>query len=254
MFTAPSVPRSMIAALLAIGIFSPVAQASSLSVTPVSVTLEEHKRSAALTLKNEGNETRVIQTELLRWTQQNGENVHTPTRDLLVNPPIVTLKPGQTQIIRIGLKRETDKSQELAYRLYVSEVPPPPREGFTGLRIALRLGIPVFVAPNGKLCSGSLSWRASLDSDGILQLTLLNRGNSHLSLNSIKVSDPVTGQQLAKSEQPPFTLLAGQSRQISQALPANWRGTQLSVVVGTDNGLVETKLVETKAAQEQPAR
>ena len=41
-----------------------------------------------------------------------------------------------TQIIRIGLNRRVDKTQELAYRLYISEVPPPPKEGFTGLRIA----------------------------------------------------------------------------------------------------------------------
>ena len=242
----------MIIALLAAGTTAG-AQAASLSVTPVLITMDAEKQTAALTLKNEGSESRVIQTELLRWTQKNGENIHTSSHDLLVNAPIATLRPGQTQIIRIGLNRKADKEQELAYRLYVSEVPPPPKEGFTGLRIALRLGIPVFVSPKAKLW-GSLNWKSTRDPDGAVQLTILNNGNHHLLLNSIKVSDPGNGRQLAESHQAPFTLLAGQARQISMPLPANWQGSQLSVVASTENGSAETILVETKVELEQPAK
>ncbi len=247
MFTVSRVSRCMTAALFALGITAS-ALASSLSVSPVVVTLDEKTHSAAITLKNESNESRVIQTEMLRWTQKNGENIHTPSRDLLVNPPIATLQPGQTQIIRIGLNRKVDRAQELAYRLYISEVPPPPKEGFTGLRIALRLGLAVFVSPKAKLAD-KLDWKAARDAQGALQLTLRNSGNRHLRLASLKVHDAGNGQPLAELQQPQLTLLAGQARQITLPLPAGWQGRQLSLVAGTEEGVANTQI-----ELEQPAR
>lgn len=233
----PAVTRLLLAGLLYAGA-SVSTQASSLSVSPVVLTLNETRQSAAITLKNEGSESRVIQTQLLRWTQQNGENVHTSSRDLLVNPPIVTLQPGQTQIIRIGLNRKVDKAQEMAYRLYVSEVPPPPKEGFTGLRIALRLGLAVFVSPHAKLVDKP-DWRAARTPQGTLQLTLHNSGNRHIRLTSLDVRDPGDGRQLAELRQSQVTLLAGQTRELSLPLPTGWQGRQLSVVAGTEEGPVE---------------
>ena len=235
-----SVSRCMTIALLFLGITTS-ALGSSLSVSPIVVSLDETTRTAAITLKNEGNESRVVQTELLRWTQVNGEDIYTPSRDLLVNPPITTLRPGQSQIIRVGLNRKTDKAQELAYRLYISEVPPPPKEGFTGLRIALRLGLAVFVAPDTKPIE-KLDWKAALNPQGALQLTLHNGGNRHVRLTSLKVRDPANGKQLAELQQSQLTLLAGQTRQISLPLPADWQGRQVSLIAGTEKGLAESKV------------
>lgn len=239
MLTASSVSRFIAAALLSLA--ATVAQAASLSISPTLVALDEKRHSAALTLKNESDEVKVIQTELLRWTQENGENVYAPSRDILTNPPIAKLQPGQTQVIRIGLNRKVDKEQELAYRLYISEVPPPPKEGFTGLRIALRLGIAVFVSPRATLAD-RMEWKAARDPDGALQLTLINSGNHHLHMNSLKVRDPGDGRQLAEWKHPPFTLLAGQSRQISLPLPPGWQGRQLGLVVGADDDLTEATI------------
>lgn len=247
MFTASPVLRFMAFSLLALGITA-TAQAASLSISPIAVTLDEKRQTAALTLKNESSETRVVQTELLRWTQENGENVHAPSRDILVNPPIATLQPGQTQIIRVGLNRKADKVRELAYRLYISEVPPPPKEGFTGLRIALRLGLAVFVPPKAKP-TDKLDWKAARDQKGDLQLTLRNGGNRHLRLVSLEVRDPDNGRQLAELQQPLSTLLSEQARQISLSLPTDWQGRDVRLVAGTDDGLVETRV-----KLEQPAR
>lgn len=247
MFIVSSVLRLMSASLLSL-LVTATAQAASLSISPILVTLDEKKHSAALTLKNESNEPKVIQTELLRWTQEDGENIYTPSRDILTNPPIAKLQPGQTQVIRIGLNRKADKAQELAYRLYISEVPPPPKEGFTGLRIALRLGLAVFVSPKANPID-KLEWKAARDPDGTLQLTLLNRGNRHMGLTSLKARDPDSGQQLAEWRQEPATLLAGQTRRIAVPLPSGWQNKQLSLVAGTDEGLSETRV-----EVEQPAR
>jgi fimbrial chaperone protein len=247
MSSASFVSRLLSTALLALGISTGV-QASSLSISPITVTLDEKTQSAAFTLKNESSESRVIQTELLRWTQEKGENVHAPSRDILVNPPIATLRPGQTQIIRIGLNRKVDSKRELAYRLYVSEVPPPPKEGFTGLRIALRLGLAVFVSPKAEP-TGKLEWAAVHNPGEALRLTLHNNSNRHVRLTNLEVRDFNNGQQLAELQQPQFTVLAGQTHQMSLSLPAGWQGRQLSLVAGTENGLIETIV-----RVEQPAK
>ncbi len=247
MLKALSASRCIAIALLSFGITTN-ALGSSLSVSPVVVLLDETTRTAAITLKNEGSESRVVQTELLRWTQANGKDIHGPSRDLLVNPPIATLQPGQSQIIRVGLNRKVDKTRELAYRLYISEVPPPPKEGFTGLRIALRLGLAVFVAPGAKP-TGKLEWRAALNPQGTLGLSLRNGGNRHVRLTSLKIRDPGNGKQLAELQQSQLTLLAGQARQISLPLPAGWRGREVGLIADTEEGLAETRVALEQAAR-----
>lgn len=239
MFTSSAVARLLMATVLA-GSMVAGAQGGSLTVTPVVVTLDDKTRSAALTVKNEGNEARVIQTELLRWTQKNGADEQTPSRDILVNPPMATLQPGQTQTVRVGLKREADHAQELAYRLYLTEVPPP-SEHFTGMRIALRLGVPVYVSPTARP-SARLGWRAARAANGALLLTVLNDGNRHLRVDSFKVIDTGTGRSLGASLSAPFTLLAGQGRRYSLALPAGWAGKQVNMLTNTADGPTATRL------------
>ncbi len=251
MFTRSAVTRLMTAGLVAGGIVAG-AQAGSLTVTPVIVTLDDKTHSAALTVKNEGSETRVVQTELLRWTQKNGADVQTPSRDILVNPPMATLQPGQSQTVRIGLKREADNAQELAYRLYLTEVPPP-SEGFTGLRVALRLGVPIYVSPKAKP-SARVGWQAARAPNGALLLTMLNDGNSHLRVDSFKITDPGTGRALGELRSAPFTMLAGQARRYSLALPPGWPGRQVNVLTNTAEGPAEARIDVPRIDVPSPAR
>ncbi len=234
-----TITRVMAAGVLAASVAAS-AQAGSLTVTPIIVTLDYRTHSTALTIKNEGSETRVIQTELLRWTQKNGADVQTPSRDILVNPPLATLQPGQSQVVRIGLKRAADNAQELAYRLYLTEVPPP-SEHSTGLRIALRLGVPIYVAPR-LTPSARLGWQAARSQNGALLLTVLNNGNRHLRVDSFRIVDPGSGRTLGASRPVPFTLLAGQSRLYSLALPAGWLGRQVTMLTNTGDGPAETRV------------
>lgn len=236
MFTRSAITRLLTAAALA-GI-AVGAQAGSLTVTPVTVTLDGQTRSVALTVNNEGDEARVIQTELVRWTQKDGADQYTPSHDILVNPPLATLQPGQTQVVRIGLRRKVDHAQELTYRLYLTEVPPP-GEHVTGLRVALRLSVPIYVSPQVKP-SASLEWQAARAKGGLL-LTLLNEGNRHVRVDSFRITDPATGRALGALRSA-FALLAGQARRFSLALPAGWTGRQVNVLINTAEGPAETRV------------
>jgi fimbrial chaperone protein len=228
MITASSVTRLATAILLALGITS-TSMAASLSVSPIVVTLDEKNQSAALILKNEGNETRVIETELRRWTQTNGNDVDVPSADILVTPADVTLKPGQSRTIHLFLRRKAPDTREVAYRFYVDEVPTPLRQGYTGLRIALRLGVPVFVSPVAAPVT-RLDWRATHPAAESPQLIIENNGNVHIRLTSLKISDPVTGQPLFDLPHTQITVLAGQAQRIPFSLPQGWRGKELRVV------------------------
>jgi fimbrial chaperone protein len=217
------------------------AHASSLNVTPVRVTLDAQHRSVALTLENESDEAKVIQTELVRWTQQDGDNVYAPSHDLLINPPIFTLKPGKRQVIRIGLNRKTDVKNELAYRLRLTEVPPPPKEEFTGLRIALRLDLPVYVQPR-ETQNNQLNWKASRNTNGEVLLTLSNMSNHHIQLKDIKLNEAAGGCQLVDWQPAGFVLLSGQSRQIRLKPDIDWNAKQLEFTAHINDGLVAAKV------------
>ena len=114
----------------------------------------------SITVRNDGEEPVVVQSSVLAWTQEDGKDIYASTTEALVTPPIMTIAAGAEQIVRVGLRRPPDPRSELAYRVFLQEVPPPPKPGFTGLQVALRVGLPVFVAP-GAPAARRLEWSAA---------------------------------------------------------------------------------------------
>jgi fimbrial chaperone protein len=226
--------------------------AGSLGISPTRVTLTEKTPTAAITVVNQGTDPKVIQAELLRWTQEGGKDVHAQTRDLLVNPPVFTVAPGKTQVIRVGLNRAPNDAQELAYRLFLQEVPPPPLPGFTGLQVALRIGVPVFVAPARTPVSPKLHWKAVRMDAGTIQLTVSNEGNVHAELAEIMLSQPGNGSapKVITWYKAPFPLLPGQSKQLFLKPEFDWKGDRLYLSARAGQGaVVETELELENAAQ-----
>ena len=96
--------RAMIKAALSIILFvmgSSVASAASFGVSPVRVTLSESQSMGVLTVRNDGNEPASLQMEVLSWSQAQGQDVLTPTRELLANPPIFTVPACGSQLVRV---------------------------------------------------------------------------------------------------------------------------------------------------------
>lgn len=234
MFKGSAVTRMMATLALAGGIAAG-AHASSLTITPLAVKLNDSTRSATLKVTNHSAQARVIQVELVRWKQHYGVDAQTPSDDLLVNPPLATVEPGHSQTIRIGLPGRAGTARERAYRLYVTEVPPP-SDHFRGLHIVLRLGVPVYVAPSAS-ASATAHWTAAWAPNGeVVVLTLQNDGNRHLRINGFKIIDPGTGRVLGRSPQLSVTLLAGQARRYGLRPPPGWHGGKLKLVTRTADG------------------
>jgi fimbrial chaperone protein len=198
-------------------------------VSPVRVELSAQRPVAALTIRNEmADEAVVVQLRTVAWTQQEGREVHAETTDLLATPPIFTLAAGASQILRVGLRRPVEGSNEVAYRLFVREVPQEPKPGFTRVMTALEMSIPLFAKPRVPVAP-SLEWQLKKAGDGGYSLLVRNEGNAHAQVANLALSVPDAGEPLATF--PGFAyLLPGQGREI-----ALQRGAQAALPAQTFN-------------------
>lgn len=162
------------------------AQAGSLSVSPIRLTLNQQDASQVVTVRNNSSKSSVIQVDALKWSQHDNQEDYTASREILATPPIFTVPPGESQIIRVGLWNVAPASIEQAFRLILQEVPPPPDPENRGLHMALRISMPVFVKPTGAT-TADLYWQAQSVGDNNLTISVNNTGGSHEQLSELKV-------------------------------------------------------------------
>lgn len=168
--------------------------AGSLSVTPIRIELSSAQRSVALTVRNGGDQSTVVQAQLVAWSQADNDDRLEPTTDILASPPIFTVAPGASQIVRIALRRAPDAARERSYRVLVTEVPGKPQPESTGAQFALKISLPIFVDATGAKTSPQLEWSGSRTAKGELTLIAVNTGTKHIQVKAIEVtkdgSDP----------------------------------------------------------------
>lgn len=154
-----------------------LASAGTLQVNPVLLEIDAGRRSATVTIRNEESAPITIRAHVLEWRQADGEEVYTETRAVIVSPPIFTIAPGATQLVRVGLRSPSGTPQ--AYRLIVEEVPEASPAG--GIRVALRLNLPLYASvPVGD--AGALRWSAARTPDGGWTIEATNPGSGYVRL------------------------------------------------------------------------
>lgn len=169
----------------ALALAAPLGQAASFSVSPLRVELGPGHASQALTVRNDNpHDAVVVQAQLLSWRQQEGQDRHGPTRDVLASPPIFTIPPGAAQIVRVALRRPPDDGHEHAFRLLLREVPATAAAHEEGVRIALELNLPVFVKPHPAVAP-ALAWRLQRDGADTLRLRVENGGSAHIQIANL---------------------------------------------------------------------
>ena len=172
-------------ALAAWGAGSTLAHAGTFSVNPVRVTLSAKQPVAAITVRNGGTEPAVVQLESSAWTQDQGKDVLNPNADLLATPPIFTLPPGGSQIVRVGLRQARSSSSESTYRLVLREVPPANKP--QGVHVTLMISMPVFVVPATPI-KPELVWSAARVADGKVRVVATNHGTAHVQLGKLNLA------------------------------------------------------------------
>lgn len=176
------------AALLALALLlgAVPALAGSLSLQPIRIDLGAKTPTAVLTVRNGGKSATVVQLSLVKWTMADGKDVHTPSQDVIATPPIFTVPAGGKQIVRLGLRHPAAAPTEGAYRLIVQQ-PPSEDPDHPGVKMMLRLSLPVFVAPAGSPAP-KLAWRLTGLGNGSVKLEAINTGNVHVRLNQVTLS------------------------------------------------------------------
>jgi fimbrial chaperone protein len=240
--------RAIIKAAFGIILFvmgSSVASAASFGVSPVRVTLSESQSMGALTVRNDGTEPASLQMEMLSWSQAEGQDVLTPTRELLANPPIFTLPAGGSQLVRFGLRRAPDALRELTYRVILQQLPPPPDPNFNGAQILMRISLPVFVLPDVDV-KPVLMWQAARTPQGALKISLTNNGNAHIQILNFKLSLLDSAQPWVTKQSSEY-VLAGQSRDwilpVNADYPTPPSGDTLQLFAQTDAGDIEADVL-----------
>jgi len=194
----------------ALGLSPTPALAGTFSISPLRVELSSRTTTGALTLRNQDDSPVVVQAEVMLWEQAGGEEKLTETRDLLVSPAVVTIPGNGSQLVRVALRRPVDAERELSYRLILTEVPQTASPDFTGLSVALRLSLPIFIAPVAA-AAPALEWSAARSGEGPITLTARNAGNSHARVLSFDVLS-AAGSALGSPQNVSAYILPGQAR------------------------------------------
>lgn len=183
------------------------AQTGGIRVAPVLVSLTPERAIGSVRLHNGRAEPVAFEVEAYAWSQTDGQDRLTPTRDLIVAPGVFEITAGGEQTIRLGA-RGANANTETAYRILLRELPSPRQNG-AALGFALEMSLPVFVTPQGA--------RADITSRIEGQRLILS--NSGRSFSQIAL---LNGQQRLEA---PRYLLAGASASIE--LPTQTPAIQL---------------------------
>ena len=173
--------RRLSLALAAVTLLSCAAHAGEYSVSPLRVDLDRNARSGAVTLVNSGTDNIDFQISAMQWSQDGeGHDRYTPTSEIVFFPRILTLKPGESRVVRVGTQN-LPASTEQAFRLFVEPIPPrtdQPAEPGARIAVNVRFALPVFLKPPKLERAGELS--APELRAGKLSFALVNTGNEHL--------------------------------------------------------------------------
>lgn len=183
----------MVRAALSVALFAAAAglsvpaAAATLRVSPVVIDLPDPQRAAVLTLANTEDRPLSVQVRVFRWTQTDGRDQLTPTRDVAVSPPATTLKAGAQHLVRVVRTAEGSPPDEESYRVLVDEIPDPAALRRGGVAFVLRQSLPVFFGSD-RTAKPDVTWRLTRDGKGVA-LTARNTGARRLRISEMVLAD-----------------------------------------------------------------
>lgn len=125
--------------------WAPAVNATVFQVSPVKLNFTPTDNAQTLHVFNNSNEELNAQIRIMRWTQNNGQDVLTDATEVVASPAIARVAPGRHQTIRIVRLQPAAQPKEQAYRVLVDELPRPEKPSGIELKVLLRHSIPLFV-------------------------------------------------------------------------------------------------------------
>ena len=180
---------------LAVLLIAPVAQAASITVSPIRVDVSPPANSATVTLRNDSALPTNLQIRIFRWKLNAGDDFYEESADVVATPPVATVPPGGSAQVRILRTSKAPWVGEEPYRLIVDEIPDANRIRNAGVNVALRYAIPVFFR-NPDATQAKLSWSIRTEG-GKRMLVATNRGDKSSRITNLRLDKTVLYSGLA---------------------------------------------------------
>lgn len=195
------------------------AGAGSFNIVPTRLFLKPDEKTAVIRIRNGGEDALTLQLDARLWRQgADGTDLYDATKDILVFPKIVTLPPGEVQVVRLGYRGETVEGAERTYRLFVEELPVGEPGGDVLIRVLLRVGVPIFIQPADTLTDWAIA-DARLRR-GAAELDIRNAGSRHARIGELVATGfDDAGNELFEANGSGWYVLPGSTRTMSVALP-----------------------------------
>lgn len=152
-------------------------------ISPVRLYLKPEDKLTTLNITNGNDTTSTFQLAIYKWTRENGKDVYTESKDLLVTPIIFNFAPDKTQLIRIAQKHNSTITTEQSYRLFLKEVPSRKSSENNSINVVLQFGIPIFLVPSHPN-NGELKCKIT-DKKEKIQFLCKNTHNQHVLITSL---------------------------------------------------------------------
>lgn len=187
LFRSPNLPP--LVAALALAAWAPALLAAEFAILPLKVALDRNTRSTEIVVRNDDRAPLRMQLQAMSWRQDaDGKDQYEPAEGLIFFPRALEIPAGESRVVRVGV-RAAPVTREETYRLFFEQLPPAePTPAPTGatLRVLLRIGVPVFVAP-AQIDRKPEIPRLDLTA-GRMQATLANAGNVHFVTDRVELT------------------------------------------------------------------
>jgi len=195
--------------------------AGSFNVNPIKVFFRDGAKTSAIEVTNNAVSEKVtLQMKGVKWTQDStGKDVYEDAAELVIFPKIVTLDPNEKKIIRLGYQGVPIADREAAYRIFLEELPVD-KPGELGLKVALKLSVPIFLVPKKENKDWVLEEASA--KKGAASVIVKNNGNTHLIVTKVTAKGfDETDKELFSNDIGGWYLLAGTKKTYSVPLPAD---------------------------------
>lgn len=215
---------------------TPTAGAQALMVLPVNIQMAPAQGAASLTIANQGKSETAVQVRVYAWDQVTGEDRLLPSTDVLTSPPMATLPPGGTQVVRVVL-RKLPREQESTYRILIDQIPPPEVPG--EVHVVLRLSIPIFAQPPIRTAA---HMKFHLESDGGQTfLVASNAGGHHAAIRNLELRT-ADGREVSLAPGTTPYVLSGATRRWALTGKNSWSAEPLQLKAREDGGAINEQV------------
>ncbi|OGP35463.1 MAG: hypothetical protein A2X88_07780 [Deltaproteobacteria bacterium GWC2_65_14] len=189
-------------------------------VTPIRIEMSRQAKSGVITVINDSKERLQLRMKAFEWTQDaEGKDSYAETGDLVFFPKMMIFEKAMEKILRAGIKVPATNTEK-TYRLFLEEIPGPRKEDGVNVAIAIRFGVPVFVAPLKEEPKGEIAKVAM--AKGTVEAEIRNPGNVHFVIRSVMVKGKNgKGEEIFSRELSGGYLLSGASRTYATEVPAD---------------------------------